>query len=1037
MTAASSAPFQTAATGTATATANANANAAGKQTTETITGTPRRRSPRKRKMNLRLIDNGNDRNDYENANANAMKVVAVAVAVAIQTTPDKTDRCSPMKPKSNSKSKSRVSVSADCLAEKENAPSSSLFPLSSVDDSCSSVVAGENQEQEVAPPSDSSSINFNDNANNNTDDNGNDNEDGNSHTEPTSRAITTTTVMPSSPSYLSPPCSTETESKNRLSLLLSLRPPPLSTAHETGTTADGNNVNVNLNVNSSSRSSSNYNNSKGQTPSSILRRKCTPAKEGDVYDGTTRELSAVDPTSDRHFDALVAFAASAKSPTGGDVGVEADAASRQATPSSPVGALISQESSTSLDEVGEPLVIDLETLGERLRELFPKQFDRCVGRGGRRPRTLRQRSTGVSSEHGLPPPCILPRLIACYTIYRDHQRQQGNVGVELFVNGDEQSMSPSREVDAGRPAKRRRTAPSFDTDTDSEETEATASASMTCSPALQSIAPIHTLLQKLVELEWTVLEGHEHRDEEEGKLIPSTTAATTFANSALATALSNTNDTNHYEHLRRRRVQFAAFDDTAVVRAPSDVLEGSYKPQQNCVEALLSVLDVAEELFPQAVPVSGSVSESESELNGASATCVVRDFVSYLETEFLPQCHDTICVESLMAIEKQNIPIGRIEKAAIAYSRDLCSLLNPEGKAVRKTIAVVTPREANDGDCDGDGDGDLVVPLSIQTVKESVRTRPLSWEYRLANTSAQLVRYWLRTIMNPIPDRSDLETKTDQWNSRLYDFVHLTEPSVLEEFNIEVNRSYDDDDNADDDQDGMDDDVSCSSSIVTFEEDKLSSLLSNALAHLYVYLDLGSMESLETNQSWKEHVRNKIPGEECCDTVVCNEGLGSVRRPILMDEEDWQELEQHLREGSDFCAFYRRALFLERLLTIVTKKNWTDHWNATVRSAAQKLLRLRHGIIQPEDAHLAVLGIPLGDILDRLKSDVLPLTRNRYEVVRANLRRTEKDFRLGCKDTKQKKRCQPRIGIVEEQWKDWWHPGTIFPSVWFRDNNGS
>jgi len=47
-----------------------------------------------------------------------------------------------------------------------------------------------------------------------------------------------------------------------------------------------------------------------------------------------------------------------------------------------------------------------------------------------------------------------------------------------------------------------------------------------------------------------------------------------------------------------RQVQFEAFDDTAVVRVPSDVLEGSYKPQENCVQASLAVIDVIEEVFP-------------------------------------------------------------------------------------------------------------------------------------------------------------------------------------------------------------------------------------------------------------------------------------------------------------------------------------------------------------------------------------------------------------------------------------------------------
>jgi len=35
------------------------------------------------------------------------------------------------------------------------------------------------------------------------------------------------------------------------------------------------------------------------------------------------------------------------------------------------------------------------------------------------------------------------------------------------------------------------------------------------SSTIDSIAPIQNLLQKLVDLEWTVLEGHEHQGEDE------------------------------------------------------------------------------------------------------------------------------------------------------------------------------------------------------------------------------------------------------------------------------------------------------------------------------------------------------------------------------------------------------------------------------------------------------------------------------------------------------------------------------------------
>jgi len=93
----------------------------------------------------------------------------------------------------------------------------------------------------------------------------------------------------------------------------------------------------------------------------------------------------------------------------------------------------------------------------------------------------------------------------------------------------------------------------------------------------------------------------------------------------------------------------------------------------------------------------------------------------------------------------------------------------------------------DDDDDDDDGNDDnnvnvnantsIIVPIHTEKVRVFVRSHPLSWECRLANTSAQLVRYWLRTILNPIPGRADYENKTDQWSSRLYDYIILTNDS--------------------------------------------------------------------------------------------------------------------------------------------------------------------------------------------------------------------------------------------------------------------
>ena len=559
-----------------------------------------------------------------------------------------------------------------------------------------------------------------------------------------------------------------------------------------------------------------------------------------------------------------------------------------------------------------------------------------------------------------------------------------------------------------------------------------------------------------------------------------------------------------------RRVQFAAFDGTAVVRGPSDVLEGSYKPQESCVQALKDVLDVVEVLFPQAsgarvhavtteeTIITATTTPTATAHGSRSPTVILQDLTSYLDNEFLSNGHDTICVESIMEMNHQSIPIRRIEKAAIAYSKDLQSLINPNGKFIRKVFAVACATNAEGGhdfdDIEDDNDDDdddadnadavgnvdtrttIIVPIRTETSDVFVRSCPLSWECRLANASAQLVRYWLRTLLNPIPGRADEETKTDQWNSRLYTHITLTEEDSSGGGDGDGNISSDDDD----------------ISIRTLDEDNLSSLLSNALQHVHTYLGIDSTTTTTTGAamlSWKDRLLQVLPDESCCDTPVCREGLGSGRHPTYITEDNWEDVQQHLTMASDFCAFHRRALFIESLLSIVSKMNWDDHWSNTVQAAAKKLVRLDKNsiiknnsnnnnntssninsgivnedddgndidmdevsddimvvkgdddsdniIIQPGDEHLVLLGMSIDDLLYRLRTEILPISRERYGVCYNNLRATEKNFRLGLSNTKRKKKCEPQIQKLEDYWNVDLHPGTIFPSISFRGSSSS
>jgi len=225
-------------------------------------------------------------------------------------------------------------------------------------------------------------------------------------------------------------------------------------------------------------------------------------------------------------------------------------------------------------------------------------------------------------------------------------------------------------------------------------------------------------------------------------------------------------DPEQLDHNRKsqRRVQFAAFDDTAVVRAPSDVLEGSYKPQEHCVQALLSVIDVIEELFPQAL---GGMMETTTTTATTTTTTIVMDIIAYLDTEFLRMEHDTICVESILAMNHQSIPIRRIEKAAIAYSKDLLSLINPDGHWRNRVYATACATNADGGydfDSDDDddddnvnndgtdNDNDIKLRLFISALKNTsiivpIRLDRLGFEFQIVAICYQPSRYISHTFL--------------------------------------------------------------------------------------------------------------------------------------------------------------------------------------------------------------------------------------------------------------------------------------------------
>ena len=569
-------------------------------------------------------------------------------------------------------------------------------------------------------------------------------------------------------------------------------------------------------------------------------------------------------------------------------------------------------------------------------------------------------------------PCILPRLLACYTLYKDYQQDHQQHQSDLVVP----VLKSAKKKVATRRRKR-----SLDSKT----------------AAIESIQPVRGFLQSLVDLEYGTMIQQQKQEQPQA---PSSA-----------------------DH-RQRKVHFASFDGSSLC-PPSDVTEGSYKPQQVCIQHLDSILSSIQQMK----------NNDES-----TWTVVLQDIVQYLDHDFRLYYHDKVCAQSISVnnnaggggsttttknsiisttlASSSTYPTRRIEKAAAVYSRDLESLIEQHNHQQRQEQQQQQQQEPSQT-------LSILPSLSLSTDDDyhHETTTPLTWECRLADVAAQLVRYWLRTILNPVPCRANQQTKTQRWNSRISELVELTDGDSIGFYALEGGEST-----------GTEESSSSLSTAV--EDGALSSLLSDSLSHLYDYLggiDLSSASS----SSWKEQLIKVLPDESCCASEICHRGLGTGRKPASqLSDEEWQQVGHELQTVCDFCAFYHRVIFLEQLLTIIieSSNNWLDHWKDTVETTAKHLVNLSSSssstvVVQEEDVHLVLLGIPLTELLRHIQEDIIPIASSRYELCKFNLQTTINAFRLGKPNTKHKKLYQPQIGELEDYWKQYLQPGTVFPSV--------
>jgi hypothetical protein len=547
-------------------------------------------------------------------------------------------------------------------------------------------------------------------------------------------------------------------------------------------------------------------------------------------------------------------------------------------------------------------------------------------------------------------PCILPRLMACFTLYRDHDD-------EIRVEKSDSRSSTTARLDPTNTPKvtTRRRKRSLDGKT----------------TAIQEIVPTRELLLSLVDLELTLLSNRG--------------ADADLCGNAAGDGV----DGSQSPHTFHRKIQFAAFDTldgSAVLCPPTDTLEGSYQSQQQCIRQLTTVLKAVQDLHGETVTV---------------AKKSLQNFVAYLDGPFLLLYHDKVCASSL-SLNRDNgtYPTSRIAKAAAAYSRDFESLL-----------AYVAPVDSE-------------LPTSIgENVSPSRPTPrpPLVWEMRLADASAQLTRYWLRTNLNSVPERYEKNRNNSRaWKRRLNDLIDL------------------------EGRPGREDD-----------EDPPSSLVSNALSHLYAYLGANpsrwkqrllkhlTMRSLddETNgpNSWS--TSSTVPLANFCQSEICKAGLGIGRQPTSpLTKEEWKHVWDNFDSASAFLACYSRAVFIDQLLSIVLKVKFDKQWSKTVQCAAQPLMDLSFrdstlsptgtAIIQKEDAHLALLGWDITTLQTSLQDAILQQSvAKQTEAIRQNLLSSVSSFRLGGKKSKHKNAHQPYVGELESHWLEHLQPSLAFCTV--------
>jgi hypothetical protein len=392
---------------------------------------------------------------------------------------------------------------------------------------------------------------------------------------------------------------------------------------------------------------------------------------------------------------------------------------------------------------------------------------------------------------------------------------------------------------------------------------------------------------------------------------------------------------------RNRRVAFCAYDGSAL-QPPSDVIEDSHAHKQAELFGLANVM--------------GRLHDLQKQASTTDAVERLRHLVVYLKTVFPLSGHALVCAHSL-SHRFMDFPVPRVLKAAERYANDLQQL----------TVNVWWEK-------------------------------PLTWQCRLADASAQMVRYWLRTELNPVPDRAPCEIYSKQWNLRVCDLVMLHPPEGT----------------------GMG---------TAVDDGSLSSIVSNAASHIYYAFGYDW-------KSWKSRME-EVPDNFFGDSLLVTKGIApstSKRRGSGINlrqysNHEWYQAGVQLEAATSFLAAANGAQFLYELLAIVVQHPEHERsWETTIQQSAISLSMIHRESLQEQDRHLTLLRYAPRALLEQLP---LLIHHTKQQAAQEFLAQLTKNCLLGQMDATSKRRkraYQPDLDCLEASW-EWCISHIHFPRV--------